>query len=115
MIKPKRIQNTGNIFKDLPVLETGRLMLRSMTMRDVNDVFEYASIPEVSKHVTWDYHRNIGDSMAFVKSILYQYEQGIPSPWGIVYKSQHKLIGTGGFHRSEESRVGNGCGVWGDV
>ena len=98
MIKSQQIQNTGNIFKDLPVVETPRLLLRSLTMRDVNDVFEYASMPEVSKHVTWDYHRNIGDSMAFVKSILQQYEQGKPSPWGIVYKSQNILIGTGGFH-----------------
>ena len=98
MTKPIQIQNTGNIFKDLPVLETDRLKLRPLSMRDVNDVFEYASMPEVSKNVTWDYHRNIADSMAFVKSILYQYDQGLPSPWGIVYKSQHKLIGTGGFH-----------------
>jgi len=27
-----------------------------------------------------------------------QYENGIPSPWGIVYKENNKLIGTGGYH-----------------
>lgn len=98
MIKHKHIQNTGNIFKDLPALETERLILRQLTFRDVNDVFEYASMPEVAEHVTWNYHRNIGDSMGFIKSILHQYEMGLPSPWGIVYKSRNKLIGTGGFH-----------------
>jgi ribosomal-protein-alanine N-acetyltransferase len=92
------ISNIGNVFKDLQTLETPRLRLRKLTMRDANDVFEYASMPEVSKHVTWDYHRTVADSMAFLKSILLQYENGIPSPWGIVYKELNKLIGTGGFH-----------------
>jgi len=43
------------------------MRLRRLTMRDANDVFEYASMPEVSKHVTWDYHRTVADSMAFLK------------------------------------------------
>jgi ribosomal-protein-alanine N-acetyltransferase len=67
-------------------------------MRDANDIFEYASMPEVSEHVTWDYHRNIADSMAFLKLIVQQYEDSKPSPWGIVEKSSGKLIGTGGYH-----------------
>lgn len=92
------ILNIGNVFKDLQTLETERLILRKLTMRDANDVFDYASRPEVSKHVTWDYHRAIADSMAFVKSILLQYEGGLPSPWGIVFKSNNKLVGTGGYH-----------------
>ncbi len=92
------ISNIGNVFKDLQTLETPRMRLRRLTMRDANDVFEYASMPEVSKHVTWDYHRTVADSMAFLKSILLQYENGIPSPWGIVYKENNKLIGTGGYH-----------------
>ena len=94
----REILNIGNVFKDLQTLETERLVLRKLTMRDANDVFDYASMPEVSKNVTWDYHRTIGDSMAFLKSILMQYEEGLPSPWGIVFKEHNKLIGTGGFH-----------------
>ncbi len=98
MTKKNEISNIGNVFKDLQTLETPRLVLRKLTMRDANDVFDYASMPEVSKHVTWDYHRTVADSMAFLKSIIVQYENGIPSPWGIVYKEDNKLIGTGGYH-----------------
>ncbi len=86
------------IFKSLPVLETGRLRLRKLSMRDAGDVYEYASVPEVAEHVTWEYHRNVSDSMHYLRFITQQYEDGIPSPWGIIHKDLGKLIGTIGYH-----------------
>jgi ribosomal-protein-alanine N-acetyltransferase len=93
-----KVINTGNIFKDIPLLETERLILRKLSMRDVNDVFEYASVPEIAKHVMWQHHRSIADSMHFLRAVILQYQNGMPSPWGIVYKENNKVIGTGGFH-----------------
>lgn len=92
------IVNYRSVFSDLPKLETERLLLRRLSMRDSNDVFEYASRPEVAEFVTWEHHRSISDSMVFIRSILNQYDEGVPSPWGIVLKQNTKLIGTGGFH-----------------
>ncbi len=86
------------IFKSLPILETQRLRLRKLSMRDAGDVFEYASVPEVAEHVTWEYHRNISDTMHYLRFITQQYEDGIPSPWGIIHKDLGKLIGTIGYH-----------------
>jgi [ribosomal protein S5]-alanine N-acetyltransferase len=86
------------IFRNLPIIETGRLRLRKLSMRDASDVFEYASIPEVAEHVTWEFHRNISDSMHFLRIMIQQYDDGIPSPWGIIDKEEGKLIGTIGFH-----------------
>lgn len=87
-----------DIFKNLPVLETERLRLRKLSMRDAGDVFAYASVPEVAEHVTWEYHRNISDSMHYLRFITQQYQDGIPSPWGIIHKELGKLIGTIGYH-----------------
>lgn len=87
-----------DIFKNLPVLETERLRLRKLSMRDAGDVFEYASVPEVAEHVTWEYHRNVSDSLHYLRFITQQYLDGIPSPWGIIHKEQGKLIGTIGYH-----------------
>ena len=87
-----------DIFKNLPILETGRLRLRKLSMRDAADVFDYASVPEVAEHVTWEYHRNISDSMHYLRFITQQYQDGIPSPWGIIHKELGKLIGTIGYH-----------------
>lgn len=87
-----------DIFKNLPILETERLRLRKLSMRDAGDVFAYASVPEVAEHVTWEYHRNISDSMHYLRFITQQYQDGIPSPWGIIHKELGKLIGTIGYH-----------------
>ena len=86
------------IFKNLPVMETSRLRLRKLSMRDASDVFEYASDPDVAEHVTWEHHRNISDSMHFLRITTQQYSEGIPSSWGIVHKELGKLIGTIGYH-----------------
>ncbi len=87
-----------DIFSNLPVIETDRLRLRKLSMRDASDVYEYASIPEVAEHVTWEHHRNISDSMHFLRIMIQQYDEGTPSPWGIIYKDIGKLVGTIGFH-----------------
>ncbi len=96
------------VFKNLPSLQTERLILRKMTLRDVNDLYEYASEPEVAKFVTWDYHKNISYSKKFLKSILKKYKEHKVAPWGILLKENNKLIGTGGYvwwmpnHKSAE-------------
>ncbi len=87
-----------DIFRNLPLLETERLRIRKLSLRDANDLFEYASLPEVAEHVSWDHHRNISDSVRFLRMITAQYDDAMPSPWGIVYKENSKLIGTIGFH-----------------
>lgn len=86
------------IFKNLPILETERLRLRKLSMRDAGDVFAYGSNPEVAQHVTWEYHRNISDSMHYLRFITQQYHDGVPSPWGIIHKELGTLIGTIGYH-----------------
>ena len=97
----------SEIFKNLPTLETERLKLRKLSMRDAGDVFEYASLSEVSEHVTWEHHRNISDSIHFLRVVMQQYEDGAPSSWGIVQNKIGKLIGTIGYHAlSIQNRYG---------
>lgn len=82
----------------MPYLETERLNLRKLSMSDAGDVFEYASIPEVSLYVTWTPHRTIADTKSFLKHMMYLYKKGIPASWGIALKENGKLIGTCGYH-----------------
>lgn len=85
------------ILKDLPTLETDRLILRKMTLADAEAVFAYASDPEVTRYVIWDTHRTIEDSKAFLELAVGKYENGGEPDWGIVYKGDHRFIGTCGF------------------
>ena len=85
------------IFKDLPTLETERLLLRKITLEDADDMFEYASNEVVSEYLSWEAHKSIDDSLQFIKFVLERYKKGEVAPWGIEYKKNGKFIGTINF------------------
>lgn len=87
----------GEIFSRLPVLQTSRLVLRPMTMRDAQDIYDYSCDKEVARHVLWDAHRSVADSRAYLRFIIRQYREGLPSSYGIVLKETNRVIGTIGF------------------
>jgi len=86
-----------DVFDDLSVLETDRLLLRKMSLSDVENFFEYASDPEVAKHTTWQAHESIEDTKCFLNSVMDQYKNRQVAPWGVIHKEDKKLIGTCGF------------------
>ena len=95
---PARAPETpAEYFSRLPRLETDRLMLRRMTMRDAHDMYRYASDPEVARQVLWDAHRSIWDTKAYLHYAIAQYHSGMPSSWAIVEKESGRMIGTIGF------------------
>ena len=85
------------VLKNLPTLETERLVLRKMTLDDAKAVFAYASDPEVTHYVIWEMHRTIEDSTAFLELALGKYESGGEPDWGIVYKGGRCFVGTCGL------------------
>jgi len=83
-----------DVYSDLPVIETNRLLLRKLTLSDVDDMYEYASNEDVSKYVVWPTHQSKEDSAAFIQYVLSLYDEGKLSPWAIEYKATQKMIGT---------------------
>ena len=81
----------------MPTLETPRLTLRRLAMRDAPDIFAYSRDPEVAEHVLWDAHRSIFDSRSYIRYMQRKYRMGEPASWGIVNKATGKVIGTIGF------------------
>jgi RimJ/RimL family protein N-acetyltransferase len=47
-------------------IQTARLILRPFVRGDAVDVFAYASNPNVSRYTTWQTHRTLADSEAFI-------------------------------------------------
>lgn len=86
-----------DFFARLPVIETERLILRKMTMRDAPDIYHYACDPEVARHVLWEAHQSIWETRAYVRFLLYQYRNGEPGSWGIVLRETGRVIGTIGY------------------
>jgi [ribosomal protein S5]-alanine N-acetyltransferase len=98
----------ADIYSNLPVLETERLLLRKITPDDLEDMYSYCSNDDVAKYVTWSTHRSFADTKGFVDFVLNQYENGLIAPWGMEYKETGRLVGTIDFvswqphHRTAE-------------
>lgn len=83
-----------NIFSNLPVLETKRLILRKLSIEDVEDLYSYSCNQEIYQYVAWEPHNTKSDTVKFIEFALSQYENYKVIPWGIENKENRKLIGT---------------------
>lgn len=88
---------TKSLFRALPELESQRLVLRKVNLDDVQDLFDYASDPQVTRHVLWETHTSLLDSHTYLKNMCRKYMAGAVTEWGIEMKSMRRLIGTCGF------------------
>jgi ribosomal-protein-alanine N-acetyltransferase len=81
-------------FGDMPVLETARLRLRRLTYDDAEDMFAYASDPEVTRYLMWLPSRSIEESLEFIMTAVERYRNRQPAPWGMELKTEGRIIGT---------------------
>lgn len=73
-------------------IETDRLILRSWTYDDLDDFYEYASVPDVGNSAGWPYHKNKEESLEILKRFVAH-----KSTFAIVYKENNKVIGSLGI------------------
>ncbi|MBP6985188.1 MAG: N-acetyltransferase [Alphaproteobacteria bacterium] len=79
-------------------IETDRLMLRPLRMEDAESVFEYAYDPEITTYVTWDAHKTIDDSTAYIEMAIAEQQKTPLYPLAIVFKDKpDQVIGTVGI------------------
>ena len=81
----------------MPTLETERLILRRIAMRDAKDIFEYSRDPEVARHVLWSAQKDIGEARDYCRYMMKRYRSDQPSSWGIIDKRTEHLVGTIGY------------------
>ena len=84
-------------FASLPVLETDHLVLRPLRRRDANDIFSYASDPEVARYVLWDPHQSVSETRSYIRYMRSLSRRGLPSSWAVTLRDSGKVIGTIGF------------------
>jgi len=86
--------NASEIYKNLPRLETTRLILRKVTMDDVQDMFAYSSDEEVTRFLRWGPHRTQEETECTMREVLREYEDGKDGPWGIEYRQTGRVVGS---------------------
>lgn len=85
------------IFRNLPELQTPRLILRKMTMADLDDRHHLLSDELVTRFLPFEAHKSSAETEAGLRRYLDLYERGQISPWGIESKESGRLIGTIGY------------------
>ena len=81
-------------------LETERLMLRPFKEEDLQDFFEYASVPDVGEAAGWKHHRDIAMSGKILDLFIKD-----KKTFAIVYKQNNKVIGSLGIEKSQFPRT----------
>ena len=84
------------VFRHPPEMETPRLRLRKLRMRDAEKLFSWMSDPEVARYVLWRAHRTRGETRSYLRYIRSQYRRGFPCSWGLEIRETGELIGTMG-------------------
>lgn len=85
-------------FKEIPVLETERLIYRKIELNDVDDLFEIFSDKDTTYCMTWEVNKTKEDTLnKFIKVINKRHEQGQSVDWAIVHKESKKVIGNCAF------------------
>lgn len=92
ILYPKEVFKYLNKQKEMPKLNTKRLRLRKFELKDLEDVYEYASDDEVTKYLIWDTHKDKLETKQYLESVLQRYKKE-QSPYAIVLKENNKVIG----------------------
>ena len=88
-----------NIFRDPPVLESERLLLRRLHPLDAEDMYAYAANPQVSTYLTWYPHESLAFTREYLQYVASRYAVGEFYDWAVVEKRSGRMIGTCGFTR----------------
>ncbi len=83
--------------REVPEIETERLVLRMLRWSDLAAIFAYAHDPDVARHTLWEPHQTTRDSQAFLEFAFEQSRIGSMYVWGITLKGDDRVIGTIGL------------------
>lgn len=92
-------ESVCRIFSNIPTITTDRLILRKISIDDVEDMFRYSSSPDVTKYLTWSPHPDMTYTLEYVNYLQSRYRSGDFYDWAVVLKDTGKMIGTCGFTR----------------
>ena len=84
---------------DFPDLETDRLWLRQLALKDVDFVFQHFGDPEVSRFLLDEPPMTHIEQAEDLIRFYEDPEGRAYNRWGLVHKEQDLLVGTCGYHR----------------
>ena len=87
----------------MKTLETERLILRELSLNDLDSFYQYAKKPNIGPNAGWAPHQSIEESLKILKMMIHEDEV-----WCITLKSSKRMIGTIGLHvRNFDNAIAN--------
>lgn len=83
------------------ILETSRLVLRPWEESDAEDLYKYASNPDVGPAAGWPIHTSVEDSRTIIKNVL-----SAPETYAVVLKETRRPVGSIGLMIGKASNIG---------
>ncbi|MBQ4091223.1 MAG: GNAT family N-acetyltransferase [Clostridia bacterium] len=87
------------IFSRMPTISTERLILRKISLDDIDDMYEYAKNSKLTEYLTWSPHPSKAYTFEYVSYLQTRYRSGEFFDWAVVVKDSGRMIGTCGFTR----------------
>ncbi len=82
-----------SLFTPFPTLTTPRLTLRAVRQSDLQDLFDYASDPEIDRYTPWTRYQSLADAQADLDNFIADYDRDRIGVWGIEHTADQRLIG----------------------
>ena len=82
-------------------LETERLILRPWEESDAEDLYRYASHPDVGPIAGWPVHTSVEDSREIIRGVLSE-----PETYAVVLKEEGRPVGSIGLMLGKASNIG---------
>ena len=78
------------------ILQTKRVILRPWSEEDAEELYKYASDPEVGPPAGWQPHTSIENSREIIRTVL-----SAPETYAVCLKERGKPVGSIGLHRND--------------
>ncbi len=78
------------------IFETNRLVLRPWREDDAEDLYKYASNPDIGPPAGWPPHTSVENSREIIRTVL-----SSPETYAVCLKGTDKPIGSVGLHRND--------------
>jgi ribosomal-protein-alanine N-acetyltransferase len=82
-----------SLLTPFPTLPTPRLWLRALRPADLDDLYAYASDPEIDRYTPWIHYASRDEARADLDHFLAEYERDGLGAWGIEHRASSRLIG----------------------
>ena len=99
-------------YSQMPEIDTKNYLLRSVTLNDAYDMFEYYKQLEVVKYLPMKAHKNVSDTKRFIKSFFIDnYKKGKIGHFAVVDKVNNKVIGNVGLNNIDKNDIEAEIGI----